>query len=83
MQKSSSQWYLPAAVVRDLLGVAQWENLFTFAFIRNPWDLVVSAYHFEKQYLAQTHVARSETDRSEAMRRCYDFLTASSDFIRF
>lgn len=71
--ESFPQWHLPAVIVRKLIGHEQWDNSFTFAFIRNPWDLVVSAYHFEKQYFSQPHVVKSEPDRSEALRRCYDF----------
>lgn len=67
------QWHLPAVIVRELIGGREWEGLFRFAFVRNPWDLVVSAYHFEKRYIAQRHVALAERDRAEALRRSADF----------
>ena len=31
------------------IGRQQWENRFTFTVIRNPWDKVVSHYHFRVQ----------------------------------
>ncbi len=67
------QWHLPAVIVRELIGRREWNGLFRFAFVRNPWDLVVSAYHFEKRYVAQSHVKLTEPDRAEAVRRCPDF----------
>lgn len=67
------QWHLPAVVVRELIGRRAWDGLFRFAFVRNPWDLVVSAYHFEKHYVGQRHVASAEPDRAEAVRRSPDF----------
>jgi hypothetical protein len=27
----------------------EWQSFFKFAFVRNPWDLVVSRYHWEKK----------------------------------
>ena len=34
-----------AADVRKVLG-KEWDNSFRFSFVRNPWDLMVSCYHW-------------------------------------
>jgi hypothetical protein len=34
-----------ASEVRRVLGSA-WDNAFKFSFVRNPWDLMVSSYHW-------------------------------------
>ncbi len=36
----------PAAALKDWLPADVFEGLFKFAFVRNPWDLLVSYWHF-------------------------------------
>ena len=35
--------------IKYLLGCDIWQNYFSFAFIRNPWDLMVSSYNWWRQ----------------------------------
>ena len=38
--------HMPAQMVKKVLGRERWERYFTFAVERNPWDAVVSLYHW-------------------------------------
>ena len=38
--------HLPASYMRECLGHDAWDNLYTFTFIRNPWDRMVSMYFY-------------------------------------
>ena len=37
------------AQIRLAVSEEEWLNFFKFVFVRNPWDLVVSRYHWEKK----------------------------------
>ena len=43
---SFAEKHLPAAVLRELVPAEVWERSFKFAFVRNPWDLVVSTFFY-------------------------------------
>jgi hypothetical protein len=57
-------WYnhLPAREIRNQIGAAIWDEYFKFCVIRDPFDRLVSAFHFavvkeQKQQSAQADVA--------------------------
>lgn len=41
--------HAPLKQIRWAVGERQWSQSFKLAFVRNPWDLVVSRYHWEKK----------------------------------
>lgn len=40
----------PAFVYKNSLGTALWREFYSFAFLRNPFDRMVSSYEYRKQY---------------------------------
>jgi len=45
--------HLPARILRRLVTEEVWSSYFKFAFVRNPWDLVLSSYTFLKEMFRQ------------------------------
>ena len=41
--------HLPARLIRDFVGPAAWNDLFTFSIVRNPWDRIFSLFHYRRR----------------------------------
>jgi hypothetical protein len=55
-----------AEILRRNLPAGVFDGLFTFAFVRNPWDLMVSYYHFLRD--AESHAQHVNHRRRHATR---------------
>lgn len=55
--------------VRDLVARRRWERSFTFCFVRNPFDRLVSIYHFHRQGGQKRHPLASEVGFEEWLER--------------
>ena len=62
--RERSGWvaHMPATKIGERLGEDVWTNYFRFATIRNPYDIAVSAYFFQK-YRRRAPVADPATER--------------------
>ena len=67
------QQHLPGELLRELVAAPLWSSYFKFAFVRNPWDLVVSTYHFQKIHANVPEHRHVDPDAKELINRCDDF----------
>ena len=67
------QQHMPARALRSLVGEQCWSTMFTFAFVRNPWDLVVSTYYFSREHEASSAKSGRNPDRAELITRSPTF----------
>jgi hypothetical protein len=62
--------HMTAIELRDLLGASRWNRRYSFAFVRNPWDKVVSHYHYRVK-TNQTGLGRDPVPFEEWVIRAY------------
>lgn len=66
--------HIPAQEMRILLGESIWNEIFTFTMVRNPWERILSMYHYRtkasllmptewsfRDYVLALKTARSDT----------------------
>ena len=66
------QQHLPAEILQALLPAGTWDAYWKFAVVRNPWDLVVSTYFFQRKRVEESPEAATD-DLSQAVARCGSF----------
>ncbi len=71
----------PAKHAKSILGAEAYDEHFTFAFVRNPWDRLVSLYHFTKAQVCR----RSKKWKDKAALNKNDYILAmlNNDFSGF
>ena len=70
--------------IRDTMGYDTFDDLFSFAFVRNPWDWQVSLYHYmlREERHHQHELAKSFSCFSDYISwRCYQEPRFQADFI--
>ena len=70
-----SHQHLPACLLREFVSTQVWETYYKVATVRNPWDYVVSMYHYLRQALQDEKgfLNRDHPDLAYLVRRCTTF----------
>jgi hypothetical protein len=61
--------HISASEIRKLIGADYYDKLYKFAFVRNPWDRVVSRYHY-----ARGHGSHKLYDEVSSMRNFEEYV---------
>ncbi|AXI56440.1 hypothetical protein C1J05_19745 [Sulfitobacter sp. JL08] len=78
---ATKQWlndHVPAREMRTMIGKKYWQDLYTFTFVRNPYDRIASLYH----YLRKRSEIPREWSFSEFVRRLLN-ANKKTEYFRF
>jgi len=75
--------HLPAAILRKMLPREVWDQYFKFAFVRNPWDRLVSSYYFYQVNLGYESFRQQYPDVVAMCERCGDFGTFIREYAMY
>lgn len=76
--------HITASEARKWVGAKQWENAYSFAVVRNPWDWQVSLYHYilrEKNHGECRIVSRLDSFDEYIQWRCNGSFQLQSQFL--
>jgi hypothetical protein len=66
--------HLHASALKRILPEKFWEESFKFSFVRNPWDRLVSKYHFNKRmYAINPHFRQRRPEWADSLDRSSNF----------
>lgn len=67
--------HLPAYLLREFVSPHVWATYYKFAMVRNPWDYVVSMYHFLREAATDEKgfLTRGHPDLAFLVRQCSTF----------
>lgn len=54
------------SLIREMAGESIWSTYFKIAFVRNPWDWVLSNFYFNFRYMGR-YISRFDTDHVNAV----------------